>query len=255
MRRFLRALRLAFAFLTIVPVRVREGEATEAELAASRFAYPVVGIAIGLFLAALSELLDWLHAPGSIAAFLLVAAGAVISGGLHLDGLADSADGLFLWESAERRLAVMRDPHAGSFGVAAIVLVLLGKFAALDHLASSARGMAILSASTISRSLILVSAGSARYARPEGTGRVLVEATRRRDAIGAALVAIALGGVFSRGPGLLAGIAALALAWTITRYAARRLGGITGDVLGALIELGELTVLVILGLIDASWAK
>ena len=188
-----RAFRLAVAFLTVIPVRLGDGEVTEADLAASRFAYPVVGIAIGLMLAAWSEALRLWGIGPAPAAFLLVAAGVAITGGLHLDGLADTGDGLFLRGDASRRLAVMCDPHVGSFGVTAIVLVLLGKYAALSHATGPGRSLAVLGAATVGRTLILVAAGSSRYARLDGTGRVLIGAATPSDAFVAASGTLAFG--------------------------------------------------------------
>jgi len=255
MTNILRTLKLAFAFLTIVPLGSHDAEPSETDLAFSRYAYPVVGLAIGLVLAGLSELLGRFGSSPFVAAFVLLAASTGINGGLHLDGLADTCDGLFLTGDAERRLSVMRDSHLGSFGVTALVLVLLGKFAALCSLAVHARSLALVMAAAISRTLILVSAGSASYARPEGTGRVLVEADTPRDALAATAFALAVGLVLACGPGLFATLMALALAVGLTRVASVRLGGITGDILGALIELEELAILVILALIQSPLAK
>lgn len=248
--RALRATRLALAFLTVVPLRWTGDEPDGDDLAASRFAYPVVGAVIGLVLAAASEVLRRGGVDPSLAAFLLVAGGVAVTGGLHLDGLADSFDGLFLWGGAERRLAVMRDPHVGSFGVAALVLVLLGKYAALASLGpeGSDRSLDLLASALVSRTLILVAAGSATYARAEGTGRFLIDATTRSEALGAA-VAVPIVAAALAGPAGLAGsLAALALAWSLVRWARSRLGGITGDLLGAVAELGDVTFLVTAGL-------
>lgn len=247
MTRALRAIRLAMAFLTILPVPIRDGEATPERLADARFAYPLVGGLIGLALAALSEALRALGVAPGPSAFLLVAASAVATGGLHLDGLADSADGLFLWGDARRRLAVMRDPHVGSFGVAAMVLVLVGKFAALGALAGPGRSMALLGGAAVARSLVLVSAGLAPYARAEGTGRFLIDATTPRDAALASTLALAIGWATGGRLGLIAAAVALGVAWLLTRTARRKLGGVTGDTLGALVELGELTFFLVLG--------
>jgi adenosylcobinamide-GDP ribazoletransferase len=247
-RRAIRATRLALAFLTIVPIRIHDTDIGAADLAGARWAFPLVGGLIGLALAGLSAGFSRWGAAPAPAAFLLVAAGAVLSGGLHLDGLADSCDGLFLAGDARRRLDVMRDPHVGSFGVAAIVLVLLGKLAALSCWTDARRAWAVLATAVVSRALILVSAGSARYARLEGTGRFLVEAATVRDAVGAAALILAAGaGLAGRG-GLVAGASALALTWAWTRLATRRIGGVTGDILGAVVELGEMVFLLILAL-------
>jgi adenosylcobinamide-GDP ribazoletransferase len=248
MTRLVRAIGLAFAFLTVLPVRSRDGAITDADLAASRFAYPLVGGAIGLALALLSEALARLGTRDALSAFLLLAAWVAVPGGLHLDGLADTADGLFLGGSAGRRLAAMRDPHVGSFGASALVLMLLGKLTALEVLAGRDRALAVFAAAAVGRTVLLVSAGLAPYARPEGTGRVLVEAATPRDAACAALGGVALGGIAAGRPGLLASLAALGIAYGLTRLAVRRLGGITGDVLGAVVELGELAVLIGVGL-------
>ena len=104
--RVIHAIRLAMAFLTIIPVRWSDGRVTETDLSESRYAYPVIGGAIGLVLAVLSETIRLRGIDPTLAAFLLIAAEVAITGGLHLDGLADTSDGLFLWGDASRRLAV-----------------------------------------------------------------------------------------------------------------------------------------------------
>jgi adenosylcobinamide-GDP ribazoletransferase len=244
-----RALQLALAFLTVVPVRTGDVEVAADDLAASRLAYPVIGLGIGLVLAAVSWGLARSGVGPGVSAFVLVAAGTALTGALHLDGLADTADGLFLWGDRARRLAVMRDPNVGSYGVAAVVLVVLGKYAALSGLAGPARGWAVIGAAVVSRSLVLVSAGTAGYARPEGTGRILVEATTLRDAAGAGVLALIAGAVVAGGAGLLAAVLAIGLACGVTGLARARLGGVTGDTLGAVVETGELVVLLTLGML------
>ncbi len=248
--RLLISLKLALAFLTVIPIRLRANEATGADLAASRWAYPVIGAAIGLALAGLSRLLDHFNAAPGIAAFLILATGAALTGGLHLDGLADTADGLFLWGDRSRRLEVMRDPHVGSYGVIAVVLVILGKYTVLSHLAGSSRGWAVVGAATIGRTLILVGAGAGDYARPQGTGRILVDATTLHDAIVAALLILLVGILVAGRAGLVAALLTLALAWMLSRLASARLGGVTGDILGTLVETGELLVFLTLGLLS-----
>ncbi len=181
--------------------------------------------------------------------FLLIAAWAAITGGLHLDGLADSSDGLFLFGDADRRLNVMRDPHVGSFGLLAIVLTLLGKFAALAPLQDRRRALAVLGAAAVSRILILVAAGLAPYARRQGTGQTVIEATTVTDSLWSVVAALALGALLAGEAGLIASAAALLVAWSLTHLANQRLGGVTGDILGAVVELGELTYLIILGLL------
>jgi adenosylcobinamide-GDP ribazoletransferase len=233
-----RAFKLAAAFLTVIPVRFGDGETTDADLARSRWAYPVVGLLLGLGLGLLSYgLAGRMH---SVSTFVLIATWVAITGGLHLDGLADTADGLFLHGNADRRLAVMRDPRVGTFGILAVVLVVLGKYACLSSLATPARSWTVLGAATVGRTVLLVSAGWSRYARPEGTGRFMVEATTSKDALAATLLVFVVS-VLAVGPlGFLIGPAVIGLVMMVTRTAEARLGGVTGDTLGAVVELSEL---------------
>ena len=238
-----RAVRLAVAFLTILPIPIRDDEVDPASLADSRFAYPIVGLAIGVVLAGLAEGLRRLGLAPGPSAFLILLAWAALGGGLHLDGLADTADGLFLWGDADRRLAAMRDPHVGSYGVSAVVLVLIGKYAAIEAVVGSGRVLPLVLAAMIGRTLILISAGMAPYARRDGTGRALIDATGPRDALAGAVVVAAVAGFAAGIRGLVAAALGIFLAWMLTGTARRKLGGVTGDTLGALVEVGELTVL------------
>jgi adenosylcobinamide-GDP ribazoletransferase len=244
--RALRAGRVAVAFLTIVPVRFSPDEPTEADVAAARYAFPIVGLAIGAVLALLSAGLSAAGASPFLASFFLVTTWAITTGGLHLDGLADSSDGLFLSGDPQRRLNAMRDPHLGSFGVLAIVLVILGKFAALMSLLGRRRAVALLGAAAVSRTLVLTAAGLAPYARREGTGRPIAAATSVVDSLWSIVAALAAGAILSGELGLLASIAALLVAWAVTHHATHKVGGVTGDILGAVVELGELVYLVVM---------
>jgi adenosylcobinamide-GDP ribazoletransferase len=243
----LRALRLAFAFLTVIPVRFDDGAPTEQELAASRYGFPCVGLVIGLLMAALSDLLVFARVEPWPAAALLLVALALISGVLHLDGLADSCDGLFMPRAnAQRRLDVMRDPHVGSFGATGIALLLIAKHSALVSLSGSGRTLGVFAAVAVSRTLVLVAAGLAESARSDGTGRVFIQATTERDAVGSALLACVLGAGIVGLRGFLAAVAAFAVTFALTRFSQSRLEGVTGDILGAAVELSETTFLLAL---------
>jgi adenosylcobinamide-GDP ribazoletransferase len=242
-----RAFSIALAFLTVIPTGAWQGKVSDRELADSRCAYPVVGVLVGVILAVISTELARLSVGAGLSAFLILAAWVCLTGGLHLDGLADSFDGLFLWGDSQRRLTVMRDPRIGTFGVTAIVVVLLGKYAALEHLASADRSMAILCAVASSRTAILVAAGVSRYARSTGTGRIVIDAATPLDSLIAAVLIVVFGACAAGGPGVLGGLAILILAGLAVRLGGARLGGITGDILGALVEIGELAFLLVLG--------
>jgi adenosylcobinamide-GDP ribazoletransferase len=174
----------------------------------------------------------------------LIAAAVALTGALHLDGLADTFDGLFLPGDRERRLAAMRDPHIGTFGVTALVLVLLGKYAAISLLSRHDRSLALIGAVFESRCLLLVSAAVGQYARAEGTGRIFVSSTGRPEATGFVSIALGLSFILLARSGVVAASLALAMALSLSFLAKIRVGGITGDILGAVGELGELAYLV-----------
>jgi adenosylcobinamide-GDP ribazoletransferase len=237
----MRALLAAIGFLTRVPVprRVFEGTAPSAQLAW----YPLVGGLIGIALWCLGWVLH--AAPPLLAAAMMLAAWVALTGGLHLDGLADSADA---WVGGlgdrERTLAIMKDPRSGPMGVTAIALVLLLKFAALASapLPSTALWLAPLSG----RAVLTLAFLATPYVRSGGMGSALLQAPR--GACVAALALAALAAVLAGGSGwrALAVTAVVFLGWRMACL--RRLGGMTGDTCGALAELVETAVLVALAL-------
>lgn len=247
MRRAFRRFRLALSFLTIIPVPFSDGVVEESDLAGWLPFAPAIGILIGGILAGTNLVLAHWEVAQGVAAVVLVAAWAAITGGLHLDGLADTADGLFLRGGPDRRLEVMRDPHLGSFGTSALILVLLGKYAVLSSLDFRGRMLALFGSVIVGRALLLVTAGAASYARPDGKGRAVVAGSTPILAIGGGVFAIGAGGLIDGRFGASGSLAALGMIGLLTWAAVRRLGGITGDILGASVELGELVYLLVVG--------
>lgn len=236
----------AISCLTVLPVRQRD--LGPEVIAGSRYWYPITGLLLGLLLAGCAVILARLEAPMP-AAVLLLALWTCVSGGLHLDGWCDLCDGLFGGHSPEERLQILKDPHLGSFALLGGVLLLLGKFAALaDLLARNPSWLVvvILGGVAWARCLVLVMAAGAVYPRPEGTAKLLVEATRWPEAIllsAGAVIAVLLAnprGIWTVATLFVVScLALLGLRWLCQR----RLGGITGDCLGAGIELVELVFL------------
>ena len=204
--------------------------------------FPFAGAALGLVLGAV-----WWGAeriwPAAVAAAIVVAADLALTGLLHVDGLADSADGLLPHLDRERRLEVMAAPDVGAFGVAAVVAVLLLRWAALATTAPSPLLLGGLWCA--SRTAMAVTARTVPYARPGG----LASAFLGGRALWTALIGAVLAtGLAFAGPGV-AGIAAVAGvgagAAGVVALARRRIGGFTGDVLGAAIVLAETAGLVV----------
>ena len=238
----MRGLFAAIGFLTRLPVpaRVFDGAASpSAQLAW----YPAVGLLIGGLLGCLGWLLS--GAPPLLAAALLLAAWVVLTGALHLDGLADSADA---WVGGlgdrERTLTIMKDPRSGPIGVTAVVLVLVLKFSALASLPHPSAALWV--APLLARAALTAAFMTTPYVRSGGLGSGLVGESPLVCWL--ALVSTVVFTLFAGWPGVRAlVVVVLVFAWW--RWACRRrLGGMTGDTCGALTELTEMAVLVALAL-------
>ncbi len=237
-------LRLALGFLTRLPVRATDHGS--AAVGRSLAWYPLAGALIGALLAAAAGLLalGFPAAPG-VGAALVVTLWVWLSGGLHLDGLADTADAAAAGGDRSRHLAIMKDPRSGPAGVVAVVLLLLTKYAALASLLEAGRAAsALLIAPIIGRALVVAAFLTTPYVRAGGLGDALAHQHSRstcQAALGLSLLAIlALGGTAGALSLLLAG-ACFGL-WR--RWNLRRLGGFTGDPAGALVETSEALVLI-----------
>ncbi len=238
---------IALQFLSSLPIRL-PGMPQPQELGRSLLFYPLVGLLFGGLLWGLSVLLA--GAPLMLHAALLLTVWVLLSGGLHLDGLADSADAwLGGFGDRERTLTIMKDPRSGPIAVVTLVLVLLLKFCALLALIEQQNSAVLLVAPLIGRSALLAVFLTTPYVRAGGLGQALADHLPRRAGWWV-LGLSALGCVVLAG---YAGLWALVLAtagfvW-LRRVVMRRLGGTTGDTAGALLELLEVLVLVGLALI------
>ncbi|MCP8635058.1 adenosylcobinamide-GDP ribazoletransferase [Pseudomonas mosselii] len=237
---------IALQFLSSLPVRL-PGMPEPREMGRSLLCYPLVGLLFGLLLWLASHLLQGTAAP--LHAALLLALWVLLSGGLHLDGLADSADAwLGGFGDRERTLQIMKDPRSGPIAVVTLVLVLLLKFCALWVLVERGAGGLLVLAPVVGRAAMLGLFLGTPYVRAGGLGAALAEHLPRRGAIWvllvSALAGLALGGWAVLWPLL----AALVVFVWLRKLMCRRLGGTTGDTAGALLELLELTVVITLAL-------
>lgn len=228
-------MRSALAFLTVIG-----RPAAPAPRALPWF--PIIGALLGLATGGV-----WVGAghawPAVAAAAVVVAVDAILTGGLHWDGLADTGDGLLPALRAERRLEVMADPRIGAFGALTVAVTMLVRFAAIAS--GPARVWVVVALWCASRSAVAVVTMFARYARTDGMAssfRVSPQSRRGIAVVVAALglaISVPLALVCRPGHGAAALGAELVMIALLVGFSVRRLGGYTGDVLGAGIVLGE----------------
>ena len=232
----------ALGLLTRLPVVVN-GDRAITRGAASAWAYPLVGMVVGIILAALVAVMVWIGLPAGIVAGLVLAASVVITGAMHEDGLADTADGLWGGWDRDRRLAIMKDSHIGVYGVCAIALSLLLRWLALVVVISvGAHWVAFTAVVSLCRASIVGLMAVLPHARAEGLSKSVGKpsVTSSWGASGlACCVALLVGYPLLI---LVAGLAAV-----ICGLVARaKIGGQTGDILGATQQVTEVTMLIAL---------
>lgn len=235
---------IAMQFLTIIPLPFKVNCEKE-DLGRSTALFPLAGLTIGALLAGLNWLLaPWLARP--LCDALLITALAAVTGGLHLDGLADVCDGLAARGGRERFLAVMKDSQVGAIGAVGLVLGLLLKWQALVAVPDAFKWQALLLFPALARFGQVLMLTGARHARQDGLGALFVQGTGGGALLLASLIAAAAGaGILG-----LNGVVTLAAVCLLT-YAGRhffqcRLGGLTGDTVGCINELNEILTLIII---------
>lgn len=238
----------AMQFLTIFSVN-NEYETEERSFARSIVYFPVVGFLIGFLLVNADKLMALVALPQTVSNVLLIAFSVLITRALHLDGFADTLDGLMGGRDQASRLAIMKDSRLGTAGAAGIFFILVLKYVSLNNLFEMEKVAALLTAPVLSRwsqALILY---NAKYGREEGMGKVFVGRLRAGGLAACSVIAVVLSAfVIVRQDAhsllliisLLAGVLLMTFAgrW----YLGRKLGGITGDAIGAVSELNEVIV-------------
>jgi adenosylcobinamide-GDP ribazoletransferase len=241
MKSFFRAL----SFLTILPVG-QNRPSEEKELARSMAFFPLAGLVIGLILTAGYYLFS-LFLPTPITLWSEVGLLAFLTRGLHLDGFADTLDGLASGTSRERILEVMKDSRIGAFGVIGLILLIGGKYLALDQLSNACIPYSLILMTVIGRNSMVLVCYRSPYARPEGgLAKPFVENLKLREMIISLTSTCVIAFILRGWKGLLLFVAICLFSLGYRFFFMKKLGGITGDVLGAVNELSELICLLLL---------
>lgn len=250
------AVRLALSWMTVLPVG-RPGVPGERAAARAMTALPVVGLVCGVVAIALAHGAHALGAGAMLSGVIGVGALVVLTRGMHVDALADTADGLGSYAGADRALEIMRSGTIGPMGAAALVLVLVGQVAALGTLVDSGAWLAPIAAVVLSRCLPVVQLRRGIPAASRtGFGALVAGSQSRAALVTGGLACVVAGAALGGAPwtvehwwapvvGSVMGVATYAGAAAFSRHAVRRIGGINGDILGATIEIGTVAALVI----------
>lgn len=240
----MRLILIAFQFLTIIPLPFRI-RCDKEDLGRSTAFFPLVGLAIGGLLAGA----DWLISPWCarpLGDAVLITLLTLVTGALHLDGLADVCDGLAARGSRERFLAIMKDSQVGAIGAVGLVLGILLKWQALVALPVEFKWQALLLFPALARFGQVLTLTGARHAREEGLGAAFVTGSGAVPLL-LAFVTVAVSGYCLLGLTAVMALAAVCLLSGAGRlFFQRKLGGLTGDTIGCLSELNEITALMVM---------
>lgn len=254
---YLNGFLLNLRFLTRIPVPIYVEHDDRAFAAGSVFA-PIVGLIVGLIMAGVYLVFAPLDKQ-VLSVFLAMAAGIAVTGGLHLDGLADTFDGLFSYRDRNQVLAIMKDSRLGTSGAIALILVLMLKYLLLISLADAHLVPCLVAMPVLSRMTIAWSAGLSPYARLEKTGLAagLIRHTGAVEIIIATTLAFIISVLFLRLAAVPLVMIVVAFTLVMNLYVKFRIGGITGDVIGAMIELSEIVFLLSVLVLDKiySWQQ
>ncbi len=226
----------AFKFLTLLPFPFEE------ELGGSSAYFPLAGWFIGVFLYLIWTVMAPL--PLFIQAFLIIFIWELLSRGLHIDALADVADAFMAGGERERILEIMEDSKVGAFGIFAIVLLILGKFSVISSNNWEITRAALVCAPVLSRYFLTLSAFLFKSAKEKGLGNLIISSTGIKEVLIATLIGYLPAFVIFERAAIYSAIAFI-VPFSLLLYSRWKLGGLSGDVLGAALEITELVTLIV----------
>lgn len=241
---------LALSFLTCLPIKI-DYEVGPREMGASLFYYPLVGLTLGLIIAGISWVGDYLRlglAGDALAIISLV----VLTAGLHLDGLMDTADGLLSGRPRSEKLAIMKDSNVGAMGAIVLVCCLIVKITLVSTLFWSEKYGVLILMPVLGRWALVYTIAQYPYARSKpGLGSIFNQEVGKRHLSGATLILMLAGIIFTKAISWVALLLAMAIIYLFAEWIAISLGGHTGDTYGATGEIAEVAYLLMVVLLSS----
>ncbi len=238
----MRRLLVALQFLTSIPVKVK-GEITDKDLAGSMAYFPLVGLLAGALLALSYKILVPFLPHAAVCAFIMII-NVVICGGLHIDGFIDTFDAIASGGDRKRMLEIMKEGRPGAVGMASVVLLFIAEYSLLVSLPGKAVAFSLIAMAVLSRTSFVISSALYPYAREtEGLGKKFAGCLSKRDVVAALLTAIVIFSLIYRLKAFVFIPAAFCVILAFNSYFFRKFGGVTGDTMGALGEIMEVTAL------------
>ncbi|MDF2635937.1 MAG: Cobalamin synthase [Pelosinus sp.] len=235
-----------FQFLTRIPIKVQTHWTPESFSNSVKF-FPLIGGIIGLLLAGIlygTESFWGAKVPIHLMAIGLILIEILITGGLHCDGLMDTVDGIFSGRPREKMLEIMKDSRVGAFGAMSFCLLIFVKYSLIMDIDPLLLPVAILVMPIVGRTAVVAAITMYPYARSEGLGKAFYQSAHKYTlwvaGIFSALLLIPLGKLV-----IISGVVGITFALLLSEYISKRLGGLTGDVYGAIIELTEIITLLV----------
>lgn len=231
---------IALQFLTILPVSIKS-EIEDKDFGASLLYFPFVGLFIGFILAGSAFLFSSL--PSLLKSALVLIFSIIITGGIHLDGFADTCDGFYGNKSKEKILEIMRDSHIGVMGAIGISCLLILKFSLIISLQNEILWKALIGMAEFSRWAQALACSTSSYARKEGEAKYFIEYARKSDIFIGALFSVVLFLLLMRLKGFILFFLSTIMVFLFLHYINKKIGGMTGDTIGATSEIAEVVVL------------
>lgn len=238
----MRSFLLALQFLTIIPITNKKVIEND-KLSFATIYFPLVGLVLGLILVGINHLLSSLYLEQLLINVILIVSLIILTGGLHLDGLADTFDALSSRKDKPEMLKIMRDSHIGTMGVLSLIIIILIKLSVLFSLNVAIKNVSLIMMCVLSRYSLVFSMFLFPYARQEGKAKVFIEGMNLKIILLATIITLICSIILLKLKGLIVFILAVFFAFLLGKFITKKIGGVTGDILGAINELAEVFIL------------